>query len=120
MNITEIRHNTPMIPLEAFSQKAPEVSKKQGLAIEDKIMITTPTQNWQKDILLSALDKLENSIVLNDIHPLDRRQNQPIETFEEALIELSFLKTATFKEQAYGAQANILPEDVVGIFVDEN
>lgn len=120
MNITEIRHNVQMPVFETFAQKITEPYKKQGLMVEDRINVSSPTSQWQKDILLNALDKLEGKMTLDDAHPLDRKQNQPIETFEEALIELSLFKSAFVKEQAYGAQANILPHDIVGIFVDES
>lgn len=65
-----------------------------------------------------ALDKLENSIQLDNSNPLDKPENQPIESLEEALIILGFTKTPFFKSQALGAQANIEPKDVVTLFTE--
>ncbi|OGU17710.1 MAG: hypothetical protein A2X61_04395 [Ignavibacteria bacterium GWB2_35_12] len=75
--------------------------------------------SWQKDILLSAIDKLENSIQMDDIHPLSRRDAAPIETYEEALIELNYVKSPKFAQEAFGAQANLNPEDVMYLFTSE-
>ena len=44
--------------------------------------------------------------------------NQPIETYEEALIELSFLKTPMFIAQASDAQANLVAESVMELFAE--
>ena len=74
---------------------------------------------WQKDILMQALDKLENNIQLDNSHPLDKVQSAPIESFEEALIELSFIKSPFFLENASQAQANLKPESVVNLFTSE-
>ena len=75
--------------------------------------------NWQNDILLSAIDKLENSIQMDDIHPLSKRDSEPIETYEQALIELNFVKTPKFVQEAYGAQANLNPQDILYLFTGE-
>ncbi len=75
--------------------------------------------SWQKDILLSAINKLENSIQMDDIHPLSRRDAAPIETYEEALIELNYIKSPKFAQEAYQAQANLNPQDVMYLFTSE-
>jgi|GEM_PF-1223885 len=72
--------------------------------------------SWQKDILLQAIDELENNIQPDNSHPLTRSDYRPIDNFHEALVELSFLKNPQFKAEAYQAQANIKPEDVSYLF----
>ncbi len=75
--------------------------------------------SWQKDILLDAISMLENNKQLDDSHPLDKSANIPIETFEEALMELSFINTDTFAKEAIGAQANLSGEDILYLFTEE-
>lgn len=75
--------------------------------------------DWQKNILMQGLDKLENSIQMDNSHPLDNVNAAPIESFEEALIELSFMKTPFFIENAAAAQANISAESIVSLFTSE-
>lgn len=79
----------------------------------------TASTSWQKDILLSALDSLENNIQNTDSsHPLSKQSSAPIESYQEALIELSFVKSPFFRVDASQAQANLTPEDVVGLFME--
>ncbi|MFP4528877.1 MAG: hypothetical protein ACLFQX_10025 [Candidatus Kapaibacterium sp.] len=80
---------------------------------------TAPTTDWQKDILLTAINDLENTLQLDDSHPLDREGNTPIETLDEALIEASMLNSPTYQEEAAGAQANLSGEDVLYLFSGE-
>lgn len=118
MNVSEIR-NTGIKNVEPMVFKkniAPNTAADQAV---DKIEVSSASVSWQKDILLSALDMLENNKQLDDSHPLDRAGNAPIESFDEALIEINFLKSSNFKEQAYGAQANINAKDVLYLFVED-
>jgi rhodanese-related sulfurtransferase len=75
--------------------------------------------NWQRDILLDALEKLENTVQPDNNHPLDTQTNQPIETYEEALIELQYVNTPKFVLEASGAQANINAESIIELFAEE-
>ncbi len=118
MNISKIKQQQAM-------PYAPQViSRKELNAAKEKQSSDTydaaAPASWQKDILLNALDRLENNIQTDDSHPLDRAGNMPIESFDEALIELSFIKTPMFRAQASGAQANINPEDVAQLFTDSS
>lgn len=119
MNITEIRTNEPkpFIPREL----RPEEKKVANVKInQDQMEISNNSISWQNDILMSALDMLENNIQLDNSHPLDSVANQPIETFEEAILELRFLQTDTFKAQGSLAQANINAVDVLSLFLNDN
>lgn len=77
------------------------------------------TMNWQRDILLDALEKLENTVQPDNNHPLDTQANQPIETFEEALVELRFVENPKFVTEAAKAQANINANSVIELFAEE-
>ena len=78
-------------------------------AIIDKNDIAK-SQNWKQEILLQGLESLENKIqMVNSSSLLDKPENKPIETFAEALNELSKIRTDIFKSEALGAQANISP-----------
>ena len=85
----------------------------------DKQKQSANLTNWQKDILLTALEKLENNIQMDDIHPLGKRDAAPIETYDEALEELQFLKSPKFSQEAYSAQANLNPQDIMYLFTSE-
>ncbi len=116
MNITKIG-NVEASPYNPIGLKKSEISKKIDNPTENKTKDVNKAE-WQKDILLSALDNLENKIQPANNHPLDKVTNAPIETSEEAMIELSFLNTQIYKDQAYNAQANINVEDVMSLILD--
>lgn len=109
--------------LDALNIKDPNAPKskivdKSGNALA-KDTENVNKANWQKDILLTALDKLENSIQVDDkSHPLGGVQNAPIESFDEALIELKTLVESNFKEYAAVSQANLTPGDILYLFED--
>lgn len=119
MKITEIRpSNLQSIEAKAFK---PELAEKKAIdnTSKDTMDLSANSINWQKDILLSALDMLESEIYANDQAPLDKIENRPIETYEEALIELRYFKSEKFTEEASQAQANISAEDILHLFVEE-
>lgn len=66
--------------------------------------------------LLKTLGHLENNIHLDNSHPLNKPSNAPIESFEEAIIELGYFKTPFFKVNASAAQANLKNQDVLYLF----
>ncbi len=117
MNVTEIR-NTGVKSIDIAPFKPEIAEKKQVNTIVDKVEINQASASWQKDILLSALDMLENNKQLDNSHPLDKFENSPIESFDEALIELNVLQNRTTKELFSGAQANININDVLNLFVE--
>jgi len=125
MNITEIRNAgiksaeykkfSPLPSEEATKQDSIPANKNN---IFDKNDVAKP-QNWNKEILMQGLDFLENKIQMaNTGTLLDKAENKPIETFEEALAELSFIKTELFKSQASKAQANISPQVVFDLLTE--
>lgn len=116
MKITEIRNSVPIV-YEPKEIKAEEITRAKEYFIVDSNSINIEKENWNKQILLDALEKLENNLQTDDSHPLGRNENKPIETFEEALAELKFLKSSEkFKEFAAAAQANIEAKDVLSLF----
>lgn len=122
MNITEIRNATAQtLEYKRFIPDNSETklkSEKGENIILDKNDIAKP-QNWQQEILKQGLDMLENKLQLvNSGSLLDRADNKPIETFQEALSELDFLKTELFRKQASGAQANISPQLVYELLTE--
>ena len=79
--------------------------------------VTPPPKNWQRNILLDALGKLEDNLQMDNSNPLNYSKNAPIETYREALKELKYIKTQKFLDEASNAQANINIEDVLSLFV---
>lgn len=118
MEITQIKHN-PMSGIDSESIKTFEalqnVSKTQ--AIEETF--EPSSISWKKKILLDALDVLEDNIQVDNNHPLSREGYMPIESYEEALIELNFLQDSTFRKDASASQANANPAFVLELFADE-
>jgi hypothetical protein len=118
MRITEIKYDqsemASVSKLQDFEQVKKEIPK-----VEDDKNPDYKLNAWQKDILNSALDILENSIHVDNSHPLTREDYYPIDSFDEALIELSFFKTPFFKDQISAAQANLKPEDVLSLFTEQ-
>jgi len=125
MNITEIRNagiktaeykKFSPISVEDATNQTPISANKNN--ISDKNDVAKP-QNWNKEVLMQGLDFLENKIQLaNTGSLLDKVENKPIETFEEALLELSFINTELFKSQASKAQANISPQVVFDLLTE--
>ncbi len=107
----------PYIPT-PFVHKQDEIISPESDSKNRKI--SSPSSAWQKDILMQAVEKLENNIQTDDSHPLDKKGAAPIESYNEAVIELSLFKNNFDAEQASGAQANISPESILSLFTDES
>jgi hypothetical protein len=75
---------------------------------------------WQKDILLNALNKLENNVQVDDKSPLNYNTAAPLSTYDDALKELRSLVDTNFKKYASQAQANLTPHDILYLFEGEN
>jgi hypothetical protein len=115
MNVTNIS-SSGTTPYESMSYNTIDSNEATQAATQESQTSGSVTTDWQKDILLTAINDLENTLQLDDSHPLDREKNHPIETYEEALVELSMINSPTYQEEAYGAQANIEGEDVLHLF----
>lgn len=75
---------------------------------------------WQKDILLNALNKLENNVQVDDKSPLNYSTAAPLGTFDDAMKELRSLVDNNFEKFASQAQANLTPQDILHLFDGEN
>lgn len=125
MNVTKV--NSGMLKGMNIKAYVPEEIKPEAAKNANKPQkadkMNTENQNfstsWQRDVLLDALERLENTVQLDNNHPLDSIRNQPIETFDEALIELRFLNNPVFVAEASGAQANLLAESIIELFAEE-
>lgn len=118
MEVTQIKHS----PISSFDTEAIRTFEQlQGISDKDKVeqKVEPSSQSWKKKILLDALDVLENNIQPDNNHPLSREDYAPIESYEEALIELNFLKESDYAKEASPAQANINPGSVLELFADE-
>lgn len=90
--------------------KPQKINKKKSIESDNEKKIFSP------ESLLKTLEQLENNKQLDNSHPLKKAENAPIESFEEALIELGYFKTPFFKANASAAQANLRNEDVLYLF----
>ncbi len=114
MQIKRISSDLPeKIDLELFKpqriNQADEVKEQETNKIENH-------SNWQKNILLDALESLENNIQMDNTHPLDNPMNAPIETYKQALKELKFVKTEKFKNEALNAHSNLNIDNILSLF----
>lgn len=106
-----------------FLVEALNIGKKDTTHIENKIDTSqnserTP-ERWQQEILLDALDALENNIQVDDKSPLFSENAAPIEDYQEALLELRELISNDFEKFAAQAQANLTPGDILYLFEDQ-
>ena len=92
---------------------------KKTSSIDDLKQITEKPTSWQKDILLTALDKLESGLAAKESDTLSLKSAPPLENFQEALKELKSLVDNNFKEYASQAQSNLTPQDILYLFEDE-
>ena len=64
MQVTEIKTGSQVVYEPAFT-KLETAKANHAPAQSDKIDLTKSSASWQKDILLSGLEKLENNIQLD-------------------------------------------------------
>lgn len=119
MNISEINGKVAELST-GIAFKSSSIKKYSDLEESNTKDKSSEMNSWQKDILLDAISMLENNKQVDNSHPLDNISALPIETFEEALIELSYIHSSRFKEEALGAQANLKPEDILYLFTVES
>ena len=118
MEVTQINHS-PVSTMDFDSIRTFEALQDISKTQIDEEKIEPSPQSWKKKILLDALDVLEDNIQVDNNHPLSREGYIPIESYEEALIEINFLQDSTFKSNASATQANINPASVLELFADE-
>jgi hypothetical protein len=121
MKVTNIQL-TPKDSGEIISYNSEIAEKTASVQQSQPAEEVSERKEWQLDILLDALDRLENNIQLDDNeqssnHPLSVKNFYPIESLEEAMIEISYIKSPFFKSNALEAQANIDAKDVASLFV---
>jgi hypothetical protein len=119
MQVTKIG-DTQLSYLEELVYAKPKTNKTEFEKTEMQTTTANSNTSWKKDILMQGLEKLEKNLHLDNSHPLDRAGREPIESFPEAVIELSFLKTPKFTTEAFAAQANIRAESVASLFAGES
>jgi hypothetical protein len=120
MQVTNINPGTAAAAnLAAFKKqeikKGEQAGEKSAISSSEPI---PPFNSWQKDILLDAISRLENNKQVDNSHPLGKANNGPIETFDEAIIELAGVKSNEFAGSASKAQANIVPQQILDLFMD--
>lgn len=106
-----------------FLVEALNIGKKENKKGEEVTSKSTSDDSapakWQKDILLGAIDTLENNIQVDNSSPLFTDQAAPIETYQEALSELRKVVSDDFEKYASDAQANLTPGDIIYLFEDQ-
>lgn len=120
MQVTNINQGTASAAnVAAFKKqelkKAEQARENSAISNSEPI---PPFNSWQKDILLDAISRLENNKQVDNSHPLGKADNRPIETFDEAIIELAGVKSKEFAGTASNAQANIVPQQILDLFMD--
>lgn len=120
MRVKELNNNT--MGYDPFLIDALGIGKSKQITSKDELkQITEKPTNWQKDILLTALDKIESSISVDNTNVNKGiLQTPPLDNYQEALKELKNLVSKNFKEFASKAQSNLTPQDILYLFEDEN
>ncbi len=97
--------------------KNKEVSK--NIAVKSNQTTTAEKTIWQQNVLLNAIDKLENNIQVDKTSPLFSDENAPIESYKEALEELRKIVLENKQEYMKESQANLTPRDILYLFEDQ-
>lgn len=97
--------------------KTKDVKKKESISSPNDAKLEKA--KWQQNVLLSALDDLENNIQVDNSSPLFSEENLPIETYKEAIAELRKIVQDNDKEFFELAQANLTPSDILYLFEDQ-
>lgn len=120
MRVKELNNKT--MGYDPFLIDALGIGKSKQITSKDELkQITEKPTNWQKDILLTALDKIESSISVDNTNVNKGiLQTPPLDNYQEALKELKNLVSKNFKEFASKAQSNLTPQDILYLFEDEN
>ncbi len=120
MQVTNIKQGSAAAAnLAAFKkQEARKNTNTDTIAAPSANEPIPPFNSWQKDILLDAILKLDNNKQVDNSHPLSKADNRPIETFDEAIIELAGVKGNDFAKSGSNAQANISPKQVLDLFME--
>ncbi len=119
MKVTEIK-SSELITTEIQAKSKKDIAVETRNIQKDKLEIKSPTQSQSTEILLKSIEKLENTKHLDNIHPLDRMENTPIETFQEALAEVQILKSRSSSDLLFKTQANLLNKNVLSLFISES
>jgi hypothetical protein len=104
--------------VEALKIGGKETNKTKNTEAKTPSQDSAPAK-WQQDILLGALDTLENNIQVDNSSPLFSDNAAPIETYQEALEELRKVVNEDFEKYASAAQANLTPGDILYLFEDQ-
>ncbi|GAB1372456.1 hypothetical protein MASR1M45_25180 [Candidatus Kapaibacterium sp.] len=114
MNITKISTNQA----ESYFPREIKVDNlKKNMAINDNSEVIK-LSTWQKDVLTNAIDKLLNNIQLDNSHPLGRLENQPIETYREAIAVLEEMSSESLRNFGSQAQANVSAESFLNLVME--
>lgn len=115
-NSTNVQYDSFLVD-SLISNKNKEVKKSKN--VDSSNQSNSEITKWQQNVLLSAIDDLENNIQVDNNNPLFSSDNAPIESYKEALAELRKIVESNNKEYMQQAQANITPQDILYLFEDQ-
>lgn len=91
----------------------------KNLQVKSKPVNSNEKAIWQQNVLLNAINKLENNIQVDKTNVLFSDENAPLESYQEALAELRKLVMENNQEYMRDAQANLTPKDILYLFEDQ-
>ncbi len=120
MQVTNINQGSTTAVNIAAYQKSESRTIDKNKEVKDKVSTEPlpPFSSWQKDILLDVIGMLENNMQVENSHPLSKAEAKPIDTFEEAILELANVNSEQFAQDASQAQANLDPQSVLELFLE--
>lgn len=102
--------------INSIDSDGPNLERTKKINNQTENNIKKVNNDFSPGILLKAIENLENNKHLDNSHPLSKIDNAPIESLEEAIIELRYFKSPFFKANASAAQANLKNEDILYLF----
>ncbi|MFA7627158.1 MAG: hypothetical protein WCZ17_08940 [Candidatus Kapaibacterium sp.] len=113
--------NIAKISVNQAEQYVPREIKIDSLNHKSNATGTIETQKltqWQVEILMQAITKLENNIHPDNSHPLSRKENQPIESKSELLRVMKELNFDALAQNGADAQANVSAEAFISLVME--
>ena len=122
MDVKNISNNSNA-HYDSFLVDALNITKNTEVKKNNFVETSAPSSSekvkWQQNVLLSAIENLENNIQVDNSNPLFSANNAPIESYKEAIAELRKVVSSNNLEYMRQAQANLTPSDILYLFEDQ-
>ncbi len=101
-----------------FLTKKGNVESTQATANKQVTVDKSNESYWQALFLDKALDQMVNNLQNDDSHPLSKKENEPLNTYLDALGELNKINAEAIKGQGLAAHSFIDSKNYLDIIAD--